>query len=149
MRAQSHLQRGQNLIEYALILPIMMTGLVLFIDLGKIVYTRNVLSNAAREGVRFASPLDDTAEAQVESYIRNRVPGLNPDLILFDFDEDGEYWITWNECSKDFYVDTDGNKEIKTPGTVEIQLVYTVTSIILGNGFSTGAGSTMKMEVCP
>lgn len=46
--------RGQSLVEFALILPVMILLLVGTFDIGHVVWTNDALSNAAREAARFA-----------------------------------------------------------------------------------------------
>ena len=48
-------QRGQSLVEFALVLPIFLLMLFGLIDLGRIIYFNSTLSQAAREGARAAS----------------------------------------------------------------------------------------------
>jgi hypothetical protein len=47
-------ERGQSLVEFALILPILILLLVGIFDLGHVVWTNDALSNAAREATRYA-----------------------------------------------------------------------------------------------
>lgn len=47
-------EQGQSLVEFALVLPIFLMLLVGIFDLGHVVWTNDMLSNAAREGARFA-----------------------------------------------------------------------------------------------
>ncbi|MEP6470200.1 MAG: TadE family protein [Chloroflexota bacterium] len=47
-------QRGQSLVEFALIFPIFILLLVSIFDLGHVVWANDSLSNAAREAARFA-----------------------------------------------------------------------------------------------
>jgi len=49
-RRQRHLSRGQSLVEFAIILPIMFVFLAAIIDLGRVFYATVTLNNAAREG---------------------------------------------------------------------------------------------------
>jgi len=46
--------RGQSLVEFALILPIFLLLIMGIIDAGRLVYTFNTVSNAARQGARIA-----------------------------------------------------------------------------------------------
>jgi len=46
--------RGQTLVEFALIVPILVMLLVGIFDLGHVLWTNDALSNAAREAARFA-----------------------------------------------------------------------------------------------
>ena len=47
--------RGQALVEFALIIPIFLLMLFGIIDIGRVIWANDALSNAAREGARFAS----------------------------------------------------------------------------------------------
>ena len=47
-------ERGQSLVEFALILPVMILLLVGTFDIGHVVWTNDALSNAAREAARYA-----------------------------------------------------------------------------------------------
>lgn len=49
-----HDQRGQTLVEFALILPVFIFLLMGIFDLGRAVYAYNTISNAARQAVRLA-----------------------------------------------------------------------------------------------
>ena len=62
-------QRGQNLVELALVLPVLMLFLLGILDLGRLVYASNAVANCAREGARYAkvhpnNPADIVAVAQ-------------------------------------------------------------------------------------
>lgn len=46
--------RGQSLVEFALILPVFLLLLVGIFDIGHVVWSNDALTNAAREGARFA-----------------------------------------------------------------------------------------------
>ncbi len=52
-------RRGQSLVEFAIILPVLLMLTVVIFDLGRVVYYYSALHNAAREGVRYgaATPL--------------------------------------------------------------------------------------------
>ena len=60
-------ERGVNLIEMALVLPLLLLLLAGVVDLGRAFYTYVSLTNAVREGARFASklPYDDNEGAIV------------------------------------------------------------------------------------
>jgi hypothetical protein len=49
------LRRGQSLAEFALVLPVFLLILFGLLDLGALVFSDNVMSQAAREGARVAS----------------------------------------------------------------------------------------------
>ena len=46
--------RGQALVEFALVAPMFLVLLVAIFDFGRVVWSRNALENAAREGARYA-----------------------------------------------------------------------------------------------
>lgn len=52
-------QKGQSLVEAALILPILLLLLVGVVDLGRAMSTKIALTNASREGARYASRYPD------------------------------------------------------------------------------------------
>ena len=45
-------QRGQELAEYALALPVILLILMSILDLGRVVYVYSALHNSVREGAR-------------------------------------------------------------------------------------------------
>jgi len=46
--------RGQALVEFALVLPLFLTLMLAIFDIGRVIWARNSLENAAREGARYA-----------------------------------------------------------------------------------------------
>lgn len=70
-------ERGQELVEYALILPIMMLILMSILDLGRAVYYYSAIHNSAREGARYGiiNPEDPVG---IEAVVRNKAVVLNP-----------------------------------------------------------------------
>jgi hypothetical protein len=78
-------ERGQSLVEFALILPILVLLLVGVFDFGRAVYAFNTVSNAARQGARLAI-VDQTVE-----HIQDRAAseatnlGIDPALVEVDF----------------------------------------------------------------
>lgn len=55
MRRSAHGRRGQALAEFALVVPLFLLLLFALIDLGRLVYTANAVSNGAREAARAGS----------------------------------------------------------------------------------------------
>lgn len=47
--------RGQSLVEFALVVPVLMIILIAIVEFGRLWMTVNVLTSAAREGVRIAA----------------------------------------------------------------------------------------------
>ncbi|HEX4898618.1 MAG TPA: TadE/TadG family type IV pilus assembly protein [Candidatus Limnocylindrales bacterium] len=52
---KSRRQRGQGLVEFALVLPIFTAVLLGMIEVGRVVWANNAVANAAREGARYAA----------------------------------------------------------------------------------------------
>ena len=55
-------QRGNGLVEFALVMPLVALIIVAIFDFGRGVYAYNAVANAAREGARYgvAAPTDDS-----------------------------------------------------------------------------------------
>ena len=60
-------ERGQSLVEFALILPIFILVLAGLFDLGRAVYAYNTISNASRESVRVAIVNQTGADIKAEA----------------------------------------------------------------------------------
>lgn len=59
--------RGQALAEFALALPILVLVIVAVFDVGRLVFTYNAITNAAREGARLAIVNQDVAAVQART----------------------------------------------------------------------------------
>ncbi len=70
-------ERGQELVEYALILPIMLLILMSILDLGRAVYYYSAIHNSAREGARYGI-INPEDPAGIEAGVRNKAVVLNP-----------------------------------------------------------------------
>jgi Flp pilus assembly protein TadG len=76
--------RGQTLIEFALVIPIVIFMITVFIDLGRAVFYYASLDNAAREGTRYAivNPIYTTAQQNlVIARARAFTSGMDPAAI--------------------------------------------------------------------
>lgn len=78
--------RGQALAEFALTLPIFLILVFGMLDVGRAVYTYNTLTNAAREGARFAIVNQD--ETSIADRTRQIAVGVgvdmtDPNLVAF------------------------------------------------------------------
>jgi Flp pilus assembly protein TadG len=69
--------RGQELIEYALLVPIFLLILAVITDLGRITYSYSTIINAAREGARYGI-INPSDSAGIEATVRNIAFGLEP-----------------------------------------------------------------------
>jgi Flp pilus assembly protein TadG len=69
--------RGQTLVEYALMLPILILIVIMLVDLGRAVYYYSVVFNAAREGARWGI-IDPEDTAGIEAAAKAKITGINP-----------------------------------------------------------------------
>lgn len=82
-RGQSHRERGDGLVEFALILPVLMLILMSVIDFGRAIYAYNVVANCAREGARYGvtAPTDT---AGIINVAKSAGVGLDPAQMTVD-----------------------------------------------------------------
>jgi len=85
-------ERGQDLIEYAIIFPILFMVLVGIFDLGRVVYYYSALTNVAREGARWAV-INPTDTANIKGIVCYYAVGLdlgcpNPPVTVTPLDQD-------------------------------------------------------------
>jgi hypothetical protein len=76
MGNQKRHERGQELVEYALVLPLLLLVVMGIIDFAIVVFSYNTIANAAREGVRYGIVEPDDV-AGIESTVRDRALALD------------------------------------------------------------------------
>lgn len=78
-------EKGQALVEFALVLPLLLTLLCGIIDFGWLYYNQITLNNAAREGARYAvihyDPAEDWRDA-AESRMISSMAGVNSAVAI-------------------------------------------------------------------
>lgn len=62
-------EKGQAMVEFALILPILLLIICGIIDFGWMFYNQLSIDNACREGARYAVVHSDVAKTQIEQHI--------------------------------------------------------------------------------
>ena len=79
-------ERGQELVEFALILPLLLLLMVGIFEFGYVVFAYNTLSNAVREGARFGSvqPADETG---ILDRAARLTIGLDSTKLTWDVDD--------------------------------------------------------------
>jgi Flp pilus assembly protein TadG len=70
-------QRGDGLVEFALVLPVLLLLLFGILDGGRAVYAYHVVANSAREGARYASVTTRTA-SEVRTKVLAYAVALDP-----------------------------------------------------------------------
>lgn len=73
--------KGNTLVEFALLLPILILILMGIFDLGRAFYAHNVITNAAREGARYGVAHPDGSVQAVEDAAEGFIVGLDPDEL--------------------------------------------------------------------
>ena len=82
-------ERGQSLVETAVVFPILLLLLAAIIDFGRAFDVYIVLTNAAREGARWGSVNPELSEAQVEQIVIDDVLGSGTNITpITEFDTD-------------------------------------------------------------
>jgi Flp pilus assembly protein TadG len=82
-------ERGQSLVETAVVLPILLLLVAAIVDFGRAFDAYIVLTNAAREGARFGSVKPTLAEAEVKQIVVDDVLGSGTNITqMTDFTAD-------------------------------------------------------------
>ena len=78
-------ERGQSLVEFALILPIFIVVLLGIFDGGRLVFAYNTVSNAAREGGREATVNQTAADIRDRAAQHAVALDISPATVLVDY----------------------------------------------------------------
>ena len=87
IRATTREGRGQALVEFALVLPLLLILLLGILDFGRAVAAYNSVSNGARSGVRVAIVNQD--EDAIRTAVESEAFGLDDVEVLFDDNVEG------------------------------------------------------------
>ena len=114
--------RGQSLVEFALIFPILILILVAIFDLGRLVFAYNTITNAAREATRYG--IVNQTEASIQAEAINQATSLG----LVNANVDVEF------CNADASV-CNKTKPTTLDSLVQVRVTYSWTAItpIIGN----------------
>jgi Flp pilus assembly protein TadG len=107
--------RGQTLVEFALVIPIVIVFLALIFDFGVALNRKIIFTNAARESARYASLGFDTDESDIAQIAVNQSQGVFTT---------GDVEIFW--------VDQNGDGAVRTGEPVVVKINYTYSPDILG-----------------
>lgn len=135
-------ERGQSLVEFALILPIFVLVLAGLFDLGRAVFAYNTISNASRESVRVAIVNQTATDVQNEAMKQGVALGLSPTDVTITYAEpDGSGTL----CPAAY--------SIGCVATVTVQYSYTAATPVIGQiigSFLMTASTEMAVErTCP
>ena len=119
--------RGQTLVEFALILPILIVILVGIFDGGRLVFASNTVNNAAREGGREATVNQTLADMQARAAQHAVALAIVPADVYVDYrlaaDPD-------NDDSCDFAVGT--AQIFGCIAVVRVEYIYTGATPVIG-----------------
>jgi Flp pilus assembly protein TadG len=116
-------ERGSNLVEYGIVLVVMLTMIFGLIDFGRALYAYHFVSEAAREGTRYAivrgsactTPGCPASQSSIQSYLSNVPAGIDPTKLSVT--------ATWNPNDSQVCQNAGGNGN--APGcVVEVQVTY-------------------------
>ena len=133
-------ERGQSLVEFALILPVLMLILMGVFDFGRAFFAYNAISNGAREGARYGVIHPDALDLDGPPYEENTIHGkAAAQTFILDIDE------------LNITVETPQGTERGNPLTVTMQYhFYALTpliSVIWGGGtLSLESSANMYIE---
>jgi Flp pilus assembly protein TadG len=114
--------RGQTIVEFALILPIFILVLVGIVDFGRAVYASSTIQNAAREAVRVAIVDQNVTVIEteaIEQAVALDIGAADVDVTFLDDD------YTSGPCS--------ATPDVGCIVEVEVRYAYTAATPILGN----------------
>jgi len=75
-------EKGQDLVEYALIFPLLFLFLLGIMEFGLVIFSYDSVANAAREGARYGI-IHPSDTAGIEAAARRSTTGLNQDALQF------------------------------------------------------------------
>ena len=82
-------RRGAIAVEFALVFPVFVVLVFLLVELGRVLYVHNSLSYAVQVATRYAvvrgADSDDPAtEAEIETELKTRLEGIEPDDVTVE-----------------------------------------------------------------
>ena len=93
--------KGQSLLEFGLVLPLLILVITAFLDLGRGFYYFTALSNSVREGARYAvvNPIPATGEPSIIEVVQDLSIALDPAsmTVSVQFDDPSgtnSYYVT-------------------------------------------------------
>ena len=135
--------RGQGLVEFALVLPLILLVIIVFIELGRIVYFYSALNNAVREGARYVVVNQFANYTERETEIRAKVAHYAVALPLNI--NDVSVYCDQNEAKpiNDYHPCIDF---VTVSADIEIEPMIALFAQIIGTGdtFRITAKSTMQ-----
>lgn len=136
----SSINRGQSLVELALLLPVLLLLTVVTFDLGRGIYYYSVVYNAAREGARYGI-IDPNDYAGIDSAARRLAVGVDPAKFSVVSCECGKTCVGSNSCAPNL------KNILSVKVTYTFQLVTPLANLVTGKTqYSLNSTSMMSIE---
>jgi Flp pilus assembly protein TadG len=135
-------ERGQSLVEFALVLPLFLLLFFAIVDFGSAVFTYNSLTNAAREGARLAIVNQDSASIVAKAKAQVSVAEVaDPSVTIAFFDANADGSASGTSCST-------APTYFGCVAVVQFESTYRPLTPIIGNiVFKNGVTLKAKAEV--
>lgn len=124
-------EKGQSIVEFAIILPVLLLVLCGIIDFGWIYSNELSLNNCTREGARYGSI--HAGEANAEEMITNRILDVSTDSLKKDMTIEVSFTNTTDPTAGDVIITVESRIDILTPivgvffDNQQVELSSTVT----------------------
>jgi Flp pilus assembly protein TadG len=142
--------RGQGLVEFAVVLPVIVLVIFGILDLGRGVFTYNALSQAARQGSRTAMVDQDVADIRTAAIDYAPTLGLQNSNITVCFKD---YDSNQTDCDSSADDCPQSNRFIGCLAIVEVDMAYSPMTPIIGSIVGSIAMSSTSIQpieyVCP
>ncbi len=133
-------QKGQSVVELALVLPILLLLLLCIMEGGRIFAGYVELQSAARDGARYASVYKDKTGTDIKDYVKTRLSLLNPATL--DESSGGvsnfQYLKQTTTDKKESWVEL----TLKYP----MEITTPIISVLIGNPFNLQVKMVMRSE---
>ena len=134
--------RGQDLVEYALLLPLMLIMIMGIFDLGRITFFYSTIVNISREGARYGV-VHQCDTPGVIAAAKDKAIGIDPNYLNFNLPAD--MWNTWPDCSPP---DPPGSGTVKVSVTFNfVPLTPFIADILGGSSIPLNGTTTMYLEL--
>lgn len=125
---------GATLVEFALVLPVVLLVIIGILDFGRAVTAYVTMSNASREGLRYATLHPASTPDAIKESVVNRSSPLNAQQMtvraLYSNDDGG----TWRE-----WTDPGAVKMNKTAIRIEVSYPWSAATAFVGRFISNGS----------
>ena len=134
-------ERGQGLVEFAMITPVVLMFMFVIIDFGIGLNHRVVVTNDAREGARYAAT--GKSVSQVKQQVQDQSEGLVKDGTATNCGSSGK-----EECKQVKFYDKNANGQVDPGEGVFVKIVYSYKILTPMPAFVPGIPTKYEMNAC-